>query len=102
MLGDSTAECRRQAADSLGGFGQNALPVLWRALRAPDESRKEAARELAVRLGPLAVEGLLVLAREESVERELVVDCLREIGGPSAVFGLAELGLAATGAQPSL
>src|SRR4029450_12829930 len=87
MLGDQDPDCRGQAAESLSRFGDEALPALWRGLRSGRQEPREAARELGTRLGPAAVPGLLVLAREDaSAARLEALTCLRTISTPSALF----------------
>jgi HEAT repeat protein len=103
MLDDPDPPCRAVAADSLGRFGDEALPALWRGLRSSRVEHRESARLLSARLGPAAVQGLLVLAREDESTAQLeAVGCLRAISTPAAVFGLAELADPRGTARPRL
>ncbi|ACZ87177.1 HEAT repeat domain-containing protein [Streptosporangium roseum] len=95
LLSDAEPRCRDTAADALAGFGQDALPVVWRGLAAPSQPTRAAAVRAAVRIGPAAVPGLLVMAgKSGSVARAPAIEALRAIATPAALFGLAELGMA--------
>ncbi|HYS40033.1 MAG TPA: HEAT repeat domain-containing protein, partial [Pseudonocardiaceae bacterium] len=96
LLGDADPMCREAAADALAGFGQHALPVVWRGLSADWPQQRRAARRAAVAIGPAAVPGLLMLAGDanvNSVSRTPAIDALHAIATPAALFGLTELGI---------
>ncbi|MFS8097222.1 HEAT repeat domain-containing protein [Lentzea alba] len=80
---------RRDAADALADFGEDALPVVWQAMTSPDPAVREAATGMAVKIGGKAVPGLLKLLDHDVAAMPAEV-ALRTIATPAALFGLAD------------